>query len=161
MTNEEASIIIGNIPINGDGCYSIPEYQKAKAMAIKALETVSCIKEKCAYCPHCENCDVDDETLEIKALEQEPCDDCISRQAVLDQAVDYGSNTYLIPVNSVKTLPSVTLKKETAHWINKTLIYKGETKGERDCYAGTCSACGTVQECWKFCCGCGARMVSE
>jgi hypothetical protein len=40
--------------------------------SIKALEIASCIKEKCAYCPHCENCDVDDETLEIKALEQEP-----------------------------------------------------------------------------------------
>lgn len=49
-------------------------------MAIKALETVSCIKEKCAYCPHCENCDVDDETLEIKALEQQPCEDAISRE---------------------------------------------------------------------------------
>ncbi len=43
---------------------------QAFTQAIKALETVSCIKEKCAYCPHCENCDVDDETLEIKALEQ-------------------------------------------------------------------------------------------
>lgn len=43
---------------------------------IKALETASCIKEKCAYCPHCENCDVDDETLEIKALEQQPCEKC-------------------------------------------------------------------------------------
>lgn len=38
MTNEEASIIVGNIPINGDECYSIPEYQQAKAMAIEALE---------------------------------------------------------------------------------------------------------------------------
>lgn len=39
--------------------------------AIKELETVSCIKEKCAYCPHCENCDVDDETLEIKSFESQ------------------------------------------------------------------------------------------
>lgn len=38
MTREEASIIVGNIPINGDGCYSIPEYQQAKAMAIQSLE---------------------------------------------------------------------------------------------------------------------------
>lgn len=38
MTNEEASIIVGNMPINGDECYSISEYQQAKAMAIKALE---------------------------------------------------------------------------------------------------------------------------
>lgn len=45
MTNEEASIIVGNIPINGDGCYSISEYQQAKAMAIEALEQ----KEKSEY----------------------------------------------------------------------------------------------------------------
>ena len=38
MTIEKASIIIGNIPINGDGCYSIPEYQQAKAIAIQSLE---------------------------------------------------------------------------------------------------------------------------
>lgn len=46
MTIEEASIIIGNIPINGDGCYSIPEYQQAKAIAIKSLESLEKIKEE-------------------------------------------------------------------------------------------------------------------
>ena len=41
MTNEEAQIIIGNIPIEPeviDDCYSIAKYQEAKAMAINALE---------------------------------------------------------------------------------------------------------------------------
>lgn len=38
MTNKEAQIIIGNIPVYPDDCYSIPEYQFAKAMAIKALD---------------------------------------------------------------------------------------------------------------------------
>lgn len=37
MTREEASIIIGNIPVYGDKCYSIAEYQEAKAVAIQAL----------------------------------------------------------------------------------------------------------------------------
>ena len=37
MTREEAQIIIGNIPIYGDDCYTISEYQEAKAMAIEAL----------------------------------------------------------------------------------------------------------------------------
>ena len=44
MTNEEASIIIGNIPINGDECYSIPEYQQAKARAIQSLEAWEKVK---------------------------------------------------------------------------------------------------------------------
>ena len=51
--------------------------------------------------------------MAIKALEQEPCEDCISRQAVLGKAIDYGSNTYLIPVNSVKALPPVTPQSKT------------------------------------------------
>ena len=38
MTREEAQIIIGNIPIYGDDCYTIPEYQEAKIKAIEALE---------------------------------------------------------------------------------------------------------------------------
>lgn len=37
MTNEKASIIIGNIPVYGDECYSIAEYQEAKTLAIHAL----------------------------------------------------------------------------------------------------------------------------
>ena len=51
MTNEEASIIIGNIPINGDECYSISEYQQAKAMAIQALELIGLLKGRpCEAC---------------------------------------------------------------------------------------------------------------
>ena len=38
MTNKDVSIIIGNIPIEGDDCYTIAEYQEAKARAIQALE---------------------------------------------------------------------------------------------------------------------------
>lgn len=51
MTNEAAGVIIGNIPITGDECYSIPEYQKAKAMAIKALELTGLLKGRpCEVC---------------------------------------------------------------------------------------------------------------
>lgn len=41
MKKNEASVIIGNIPVNGkDGCYSIAEYQEAKTVAVQALEEV-------------------------------------------------------------------------------------------------------------------------
>ena len=41
MTENEASVIIGNIPVNGkDGCYSITEYQEAKTVAVQALEEI-------------------------------------------------------------------------------------------------------------------------
>ena len=41
MTREEASIIIGNIPIVPDECYTVTEYQEAKGMAIEALKEPS------------------------------------------------------------------------------------------------------------------------
>lgn len=41
MKENEASVIIGNIPVNGkDGCYSIAEYQEAKTVAVQALEEI-------------------------------------------------------------------------------------------------------------------------
>lgn len=104
-----------------------------------------------------------------EALEQQPCEDAVNRQAVHDLIAELLSD-YLHDEDrekieeldvKIEDLPSVTPKEKTGHWINKTLIYKGETEGERDCYAGTCSECGGVQECWNYCGGCGARMVSE
>lgn len=44
MTIDEAIIILGNIPINGDECYSIAEYQEAKTMAIEALKAIDDIR---------------------------------------------------------------------------------------------------------------------
>lgn len=97
MTNEEASVIIGNIPIEGDDCYTIAEYQEAKAMAIKALN---------------------------KALEQQPCEDCISREKVL--RIESSSDAYpeewnkdyergfLDAINAVLELPSVQPKIEVS-----------------------------------------------
>lgn len=41
MKENEASVLIGNIPVNGkDGCYSITEYQEAKTVAVQALEEI-------------------------------------------------------------------------------------------------------------------------
>ena len=41
MKKSKASVIIGNIPVNGkDGCYSITEYQEAKTVAVQALEEI-------------------------------------------------------------------------------------------------------------------------
>ena len=41
MNENEASVLIGNIPVNGkDGCYFITEYQEAKTVAVQALEEI-------------------------------------------------------------------------------------------------------------------------
>lgn len=85
MTNEETIEVLDDMKIK----IAIPKSaitqrkrNEALDMAIKALGIASCIKEKCAYCPHCENCDVDDDTLEIKALDQQPCEDTISSDSI-------------------------------------------------------------------------------
>lgn len=88
----------------------------------------------------------------IKALEQAICEDTISRQAVLDKAIDYGSNTYLIPVNSVKALPPVTPQLKAGQWINI------------DATHSKCDRCGAVFEIASengdanYCPNCGRKM---
>lgn len=100
MTNKDASIIIGNIPIEGDDCYTIAEYQEAKARAIQALEA-------------------------------QPSEDCISRQAVKELVVKEfvnpqdGMEEWRNAVNDVveeilhniETMPSVTPERPKGKWI--------------------------------------------
>jgi len=80
MTTEEASVIIGNIPIEGDDCYTIAEYQEAKAMAIKALEQIeiwnATTKDRKIIAPK-------GTFQKIWEDEQQPCEDCISREDLI------------------------------------------------------------------------------
>lgn len=56
--------------------------------------------------------------MAIKALEQEPCEDTISRQAVLDNAYAYGNGLepegYCVNIEDIQALPSVA---PTPKWI--------------------------------------------
>lgn len=132
MTREEASIIIGNIPINGDGRYSISEYQQAKARAIEALEQKLCedvVKKDCDKCAYydnganneaCDECFADEYEHPNFKPKAQPCNDCISRQAALDinenhhgQMPNHVNHEIW---NEIKALPSVTPKKKTC-WI--------------------------------------------
>lgn len=112
--------------------------------------------------------------MSIKALEQEPCDDVISRKAVIQtlNKMDRYTATELtlcdtdkkFPANEVfivddvyeqiaEQLPSVRPKEQTGKWIKLYMSDTGEVKYE-------CSLCGFVaSEKWKYCCECGARMV--
>ena len=108
--------------------------------------------------------------MAIEALEQDPLEveaaqlqkvynkgfeDC--RQAVLEKTVytetEEGWCGYTVDVDYIKSLPSVKQEPKTGHWIriNPAGIYE-------------CSECGqnvmTSNICvYKFCHGCGARMV--
>ena len=90
-------------------------------------------------------------TMAIEALKQEPCEDCISRQAVLEIAKSSKSNWIdnSVLFKRVNNLPSVTQQQKIGHW--------------RDTGSGQeCSECGEIQYGYdsfrQFCANCGARM---
>lgn len=103
--------------------------------------------------------------MAIKALEQEPCEDCISRQAVLDIDFKKIILTTAKPAEmieqKVKALPSVNPQPKTGHW-----ILRNDINGEYQC-----DECGMfsglskfdVEEARRklsnFCPNCGAKMV--
>lgn len=95
----------------------------------------------------------------------EPCEDTISRHAVLDLMQMRMSGKELF--KAVYELPPVTPKQRTGHWIEYTrvLIPEPINRWEQAWY---CSECGYGnQECedgsawleWKYCPNCGTKMV--
>ena len=103
-------------------------------------------------------------TEAIKALEQEPCEDCISRQAVLNEIDRYiekvqstGAKDDFISFSElvVKQLPSVTPQPKTGHWVEhgvkEGFLIEKYTCSECDYYSGNRTT--------NFCPNCGAKMV--
>lgn len=105
----------------------------------------------------------------IEALEQEECEDAISRQAVIDilddMTKDYAKSNDFEKVNGVawvkvQKLPSVNPPK-TGHWIKLTDYHFSNIS-----YMGECSECGDTvliyedeESEWKYCPNCGCHMV--
>lgn len=95
----------------------------------------------------------------IKALEQ-PCEDCVSRQSMLDAITEIDDNTNMdIYTNEVreiiKDLPSVTPTRKTGHWIFHSNYDAME-----------CDKCGRAYSeydynAFNYCPNCGAEMESE
>ena len=109
--------------------------------------------------------------MAIKALEQGPCEDCVSRQAMLDlaetiQTDDFSGNEILdvVEVNDIKDLPPVIPTRKKGKWIFTKTIF------DKHGYTVECSSCykkwKTYDEIrWrkenKYCPNCGAEMESE
>ncbi len=128
--------------------------------------------------------------MSLEALEQEPCEDCISRKAVMALAKEE-CETAIIPykrfVNGVNSLPPVTPKPKTEcsceqiKWERDTAVAQlkelGYGLGEKpkighwiyeDVLYSRCSECGelAIIANWSkvlsdFCPNCGAKMESE
>lgn len=91
--------------------------------------------------------------IAIKALEKEPCEDCISRQAVLDEVY-----VYCVDVEDIQALPPVTPTRKKGEWIKRNNDYfdwyecsecgygsEGEMRYSReyDVRTNYCPKCGT------------------
>lgn len=98
---------------------------------------------------------------------KEPCDNAVSRQAVLDKKelveLEDGQSFYCISPEDVEALPSVTPQLKTGHWIRWY-----ERKENDGCIEHIphckCSECGKKydphsSQFIKYCSKCGAKMV--
>ena len=107
----------------------------AKEEAIKRLKEVRSTIQPFRYV---------DEAIDyaIKALEKEPCDDCVSRQAVLKINENHHGkmpNHINFEIwNEIKALPPVLPKREHGEWIFEEV---GEGK-----QILKCSKCGTIRQ---------------
>ena len=117
-------------------------------------EAIKLVKEVTGMSLECDDAHYEALQVAIKALEQEPCEDAISRQSMLDYL------KYLhgeMPEEEfIKELPSVTPARKKGHWI----YHSDEGFVE-------CSECGSATNCdgniadLHFCFNCGAKMDED
>ena len=98
--------------------------------------------------------------MAIKALEQEPCEDCISREAFINRYREWHKSEYgrtpsddAIGLRVAKSLPSVQPKPKTEHWI-KTKSGWICSECQRKCGARFANQ-------FDYCPNCGAKMESK
>lgn len=99
--------------------------------------------------------------MAIKALEQELCEDAISREETLktlmDEWTEYDSELIGWLFEKIDKLPSVTPQPKMGHWI-KTIGENGVTSAIR------CSGCGFEDnryELFNYCPNCGRPMENH
>lgn len=96
------------------------------------------------------------------ALEQQPCEDAISRQAVFDNAYAYGNGLepegYCVNVEDIQALPSVTPSRPRGKWIE----HPHECGSNWEYPKYECSKCHIwVEDDSDFCPCCGVDMRGD
>ena len=89
-----------------------------------------------------------------KILEQEPCKDCVSREAI-KELFQQGSVMGMYYFLGIDELPSVTLARKKGKWI----VLKDEYGDICEAICSCCEDNGNHR--WKYCPTCGAEMESE
>lgn len=166
MTREEAISCLNMIEfINGECTLRTwwrgidDEMRSAIEMAIKALE------QEPIYYPPCEDCHKKMDAIRSAYDKlQQPCDDAISRKAVIEITAETGA---LETQGRVKALPSVTPKQKTGRWIIDREIVDKSKKPTTYYFETRCSECGLEHAYTTdiedripiiYCPNCGARM---
>ena len=99
--------------------------------------------------------------MAIKALEQEPCDDAISRKEVLKILPAFGFNginDYLDAKNEIEKFPHVTPQPKIGHWNS----WFTEIKGNNTFNCMECGSTFIVEQGahdMNYCPNCGAKML--
>ena len=170
MTREEAKDLLDNlIGMIEDNHNS--DYDAALRMGIKALEQEPCedwydVPSNEMILERARQASKDLRKRFKEDLEQEPCGDLISRQAVLDEISDYNNDldyTTNELYDRVKRMSPVNPQPKTGHWEQYGKYWEDKFK---------CSECGKEQPrilCgeriighWSdYCPNCGAKMVDE
>ena len=116
-----------------------------------------------------DHCEADCVRTAIKALEQEPCENCVSRQVVLEVLKDKwnmfsdANDAMQESIDTIEALSNVTPQPKMGHWIVQP---SNEEQGERPFIWWKCSNCGQVifsetshdrLEFHAFCGRCGSR----
>lgn len=133
------------------------EYQMAKAMAIEALEQEPCIQEKQANADKIDAVYIDGFKAGYSQakfdLEQEPCEDAISRKELmnrLDESGIYGLEEI------IKSIPSVIPTQKIGRWM---FVHPLQ---DDDGGAYMCSRCEmgdwSYKNDYRYCPNCGAKM---
>ena len=93
--------------------------------------------------------------MAIKALEQEPCDDCISRADIKKHKV-YSTerHEYVVPVANIDWQPSVSPQQKVGRWIEYV-----EPNDAEPLLLWRCEKCDTIKRRkTHYCPFCGAKM---
>lgn len=134
-----------------------------------AIGRAEAIKIASGYC-HPSN--VAKELAELPPVNPQPCEDAISRQAVIDSLHSkfadgfdsdrwWNSMSVLYAINKVPPVNPTKTGQKTGHWIKMLLTDMSDI-------AGQCSECGFIHKFigghtaqYNYCPNCGARMESE
>lgn len=112
--------------------------------------------------------DIDKEFLKKakEALQQEPCEDCISRKAAIDACLIGWNKDYKEIVEEIRTLPPANPQKpKTGHWIwdEKSKVYRCSCCGHFPWRVNTSYQDDIFEDlertnAYKYCPTCGAKM---